>query len=62
MIANEAADELLKYAASIFRIDINDRFDEELQLLIKATKGLSFFQEMNTKIKNVEKRLHLQCC
>lgn len=51
-----------KYATSILKRDTSDRFEEELQLIQKATEKMQFFQDINLKRKNVENRLHLQCC
>lgn len=36
--------------------------EEEIQLLLKSTGELNFFQNLNAKTKNREKKLHLQCC
>ncbi|CAD8048240.1 unnamed protein product [Paramecium primaurelia] len=54
--------QLIKYATIILKRDPSDRFEEELLLIMKATENLQFFKEMNSKQKNIDNRLHTQCC
>ncbi|CAD8056737.1 unnamed protein product [Paramecium sonneborni] len=54
--------QLIKYATIILKRDPSDRFEEELLLIVKATENLQFFKEMNSKQKNIDNRLHTQCC
>lgn len=37
-----------------------ERLDEENYVLIQATSGMRFFQELNSKPKNVSMKLHEQ--
>lgn len=50
---------LLKMIIGILGRHRDDRLEEEIVLIMKATADFQFFTELNSKPKNIERKLHL---
>ena len=54
---------LLKEAINILQMpDIEQRSEDETELLIKATEHLEFFKKLTEKKRNIGLDLHHKCC